>query len=309
MKDYIYLDNEILNSSLAQYEKGLVNNISQGKNTELNDSLENTKTLSKGVDGILGIGAKIVHDTVETNGQELTKGQSETIDYVLNDYAVDLLLQKVKDFSIFKDTVINAFEGDYINQSSKFKIYDFDLISKISASDNLNFLVKELSQEEKKAIKDLRAQLKLIRSQKKGKLTKGEKEEIHNLEKQIKSLEDTSQSLKEFDTVHKGASFAAKIFGNSILIKSENALSICKREYFRLNQAQLSFLTESSRNITIFGVVTAIKEKTHSNGEFNELDSDELNKIPNMFHDIFLSNFDMLHDDDRIIKPIAIFFE
>ncbi|MBD9891099.1 DUF6414 family protein [Enterococcus faecalis] len=307
MKDYIYLDNDFLNSSLAQYEQGLIRNISQGKTSENSQHNEKSKNFSKGVDGILGIGAKLVHDAIESNGQELTKGQSKTIDYVLNDYAVDLLIQKVKDYSIFKDTASSAFEGDFISQSSEFKIYDFDLISKISAPDNLDIFKSELTKGEKEEVNKLRNQLRIIRA--KGKLSPDQKEEIINLEAQIAAAENGLNPLQEFEMIYKGANFANQIFCGSLLIKTTNAISICKRNCFRLDQAQLSFLTESERKIVIFGVVTAIKEKTHSNGEFKEFEIDELNKVPNMFHDIFLSNFGMLHDNDRIIKPIAIFFE
>lgn len=307
MKDYIYLDNDFLNSSLAQYEQGLIKNISQGKTNENSQHNEKSKNLSKGVDGILGIGAKLVHDAIESNGQELTKGQSKTIDYVLNDYAVDLLIQKVRDYSIFKDTASSAVEGDFISQSSDFKIYDFDLISKISAPDNLDIFKSELTKGEKEEVNKIRTQLRIIRANRK--LTPDQKKEIVDLEAQIAAAENGSNPLQEFDMVHKGANFANQIFGGSLLIKTTNAISICKRNCFRLDQAQLSFLTESERKIVIFGVVTAIKEKTHSNGEFKEFETDELNKVPSMFHDIFLSNFGMLHDNDRIIKPIAIFFE
>ncbi|QPB60530.1 DUF6414 family protein [Enterococcus faecalis] len=307
MKDYIYLDNDLLNSTLAQFEEGLTTNISSGKHNEHTTTVENGKSVSKGLDGILNVGAKLVHEAVEANGQELTKGQAETIDYVLNDYAVDLLISKIENFNTYKTQPIDAVEGNFLNYETSFKIYDFDLIKKITNPDNLNIFKEELSKNDAQELKELRNQLSIIRT-KQSKLTQQQKKEIKELESQIQEAQNGG-ALKGFKTIYEGTKFAEQIFENSILVKSSNAISICKRECFRLNQVQLSFLSETTRKIRVFGIINAIKEQTHSKGDFKELDTDELNKIPSMFHDLFLSNFNMLSDEDRIIKPIAIFFE
>ncbi|WP_217925298.1 hypothetical protein [Enterococcus gallinarum] len=76
-----------------------------------------------------------------------------------------------------------------------------------------------------------------------------------------------------------------------------------------MNKAELSFLTESFREIKIIGRVIAIQTTVHPTGNIDEIKENELNRIPSFFHDVFLSNFGMLKADDRILRPIALFFE
>lgn len=307
MKDYIYLDSDLLNSTLAQFGEGLVSGFSNGSQTDTTSEQRTEKSMSKGIEGILSVGARFVHDTVKSSGQNLTKGQSETIDYVLNDYAVDMLIEQMANQKNYSTCAQSASEGDFLNYETNFKIYDFDLIKKVTHSKNLEIFKPELTDKDNQSIKEARKNIALIRKNKN--LTPSQKDEIKRTEEEIDALLKGGANFENFEVINKTATFADEIFQGSIVLKGLSNLCICNRNLFRLDQAQLSFLSESKRDIHILGVVIAIKEKTHADGGFQEMESNELNKVPEMFHDIFLSNFGMLFDGDRIVKPIAIFFE
>lgn len=307
MKDYIYLDEEYLNSALAQYEEGLINSFSKESGTE--GKRQESKELSKdsGIDGIVSIGAKYVKGVREQSGVELTESQTRTIDYVLKDYGVDVLIKKIEDFDTKKEGIDTANEGNFILYTSPFQIYDFNLIANISAEKNISLLKKEPTELERKHIKELRTQIALKRKQKN--LNREEKQEIKEIEEQIVLITEGGIDFSNLEVITKASTFANEIFDNNIVIKSNQALMICRREKFRMNKSELSFLTQSTRQITILGRVIAIQKETHADGNIDKFEEYDMNRIPSVFHDIFLSNFKMLYPNDRIIKPIALFFE
>ncbi len=59
----------------------------------------------------------------------------------------------------------------------------------------------------------------------------------------------------------------------------------------------------------LFGVVSAIKKETHPQGIYTQFRPNDLDQFSSIMFDILLSNFDMLHNNDKVIKPIAIYFE
>lgn len=307
MKDYIYLDEEFLNSVLAQYEEGLISSFSK-ESGSAGVRQESSETMTEGgIDGIVSIGAKYIKGVKEQSGTELTESQSRTIDYVLKDYGVDILLDKLDDYEKKKNSIQDADEGDFVVLSSSFQIYDFNLIANISAQKNMSVFKKEPTEINQSELKEIRNKLRVMRS--KGKLTLEQKNEIVKLEKQIHIAENGGFDDKNFNIINKASSFANEIFDNDIIICGEKLLMICKRSNFRMNKAELSFLTESSRKIKIIGRVIAIQSTIHPTGDFNEIKENELNKIPSIFHDVFLSSFGMLKSNDRILRPIALFFE
>ncbi|CAI3473846.1 hypothetical protein CIRMBP1224_02174 [Enterococcus cecorum] len=127
---------------------------------------------------------------------------------------------------------------------------------------------------------------------------------------EIKSTIDSNKKAKTgYNLINKVSKVADSILGGSIFIKSDNSLSLCKRECFRLSQGQLALLTESKRKINILAIVTAIKDEIHPEGITGDFEPNNMNSIPSLLTDIFLSNFNMISKGDRILTPMAIFFE
>lgn len=303
MKEYIYLDEDALNSTLSQIDGGLLAGISKAKGQGSARQNSGTKATEKGIDGPWILGAKYVKEVSEESGMELTKNQQRTLDYVLNDHAVDYLLEKLKPFPIFKKDILETEEGDIVYFESKFSLYDFSLIKEISSPEN-TVMLTSLDNNEEKKIDELKKKVKLMKS--KLKQHPEMRAEIDSLEEQMKLINERKDI---FNIIFQAAKFSENILGGSLLIKSNNSLSLCKREAFRLNKGQLAMLVDSKRQIKIFGTILADKDEVHPDGDFNELQSSEMNKIPSMFTDLFLSNFGLINSGDKIIKPIAIFFE
>ena len=304
MKDYIYLDTDLLNSTLAQLDEGLLNGFSEGNEQGKINSSGSEKHTSKGLEGVFQVGAKYVKEFTESTSLELTNTQSKALDYVLNDYAVDILLDKIKELDNFNNFVSVASEGDYVHFTSFFKLFDFQMLKKITNEETINLLFEDDSLE----IQDLEKKINLLKAQKGN--SAQFKKELKEKQDLLKEAKRKAKENKEgINTMHKAASFADNILGGSIFVQTSDSLSLCKRECFRLSQGQLTMLAESKRDLTVLGLVSSIKEDTHIDGNFNDFKANDLNKIPSMFTDLFMSNFNLIHNDDRVITPIALFFE
>lgn len=305
MKEYIYFDEDLINSTLAQLDKGLIKNISEGDEQTNSQSEGNSKDTNFGLDGILGVGVQLTGQISKFNSTEYSATQNRMLEYALNDYSVDLIISKIAQTEKFIDNVMQSKEGNIIVFSGDFSIYDFDLIKQITDESIISLLVDD-NYSEKDLIK-FEKQLRQNRS--KVKNTPQIAEEIQRLEEVISAIKSNKESKDAYNIINKASKFADSILGGSIFIKSDNSLSLCKRECFRLNQGQLALLAESKRKINILAIVTAVKDEIHPEGISENFEVNDMNSIPSLFTDIFLSNFNMISEGDRILTPMAIFFE
>ncbi len=283
-KDYIYLDEDLLNSHLAQFEKGLLIKETSERGQESSDSTSGEITGNAGMNGIFGIGLQLQNKVSEGDSSTESEFTKNVVENVLSDYAVDLLIQNCNDNKVLHDFG-SASEGDFVTYSSEFQIYDFGYLKSITDPESLNPILPSAPQKPGSHA---------------GKTAQVEYQ---------KKLEKSKKATNTYKTIHNFSVFADKLFSDSILIKMDGSLAICKRDKLRLNRAQTSFENESNRKIQVFGVVSTVKKETHPHGEFPVFASNDLDKVSSMLFDITLSIFDMLHDNDKIIKPIAIYFE
>ncbi|CAI3453121.1 hypothetical protein V4S36_04000 [Enterococcus cecorum] len=305
MKEYIYFDEDLINSTLAQLDKGLIKNISEGDEQTNSQNSGGSKDTNFGLDGIFGVGVQLTGQISKFNSTEYSATQNRMLEYALNDYSVDLIISKIAQTEKFIDNVMQSKEGNIIVFSGDFSIYDFDLIKQITDKSIISLLVDD-NYSEKDLIK-FEKQLRQNRS--KVKITPQIAEEIQRLEEVISAIKSNKESKEAYNIINKASKFADSILGGSIFIKSDNSLSLCKRECFRLNQGQLALLAESKRKINILAIVTAVKDEIHPEGISENFEVNDMNSIPSLFTDIFLSNFNMISEGDRILTPMAIFFE
>lgn len=305
MKEYIYFDEDLINSTLAQLDKGLIKNISEGDEQTNSQNSGGSKDTNFGLDGIFGVGVQLTGQISKFNSTEYSATQNRMLEYALNDYSVDLIISKIAQTEKFIDNVMQSKEGNIIVFSGDFSIYDFDLIKQITDESTISLLVDDNYSE--KDLTKFEKQLRQNRS--KVKNTPQIAEEIQRLEEVISAIKNNKESKEAYNIINKASKFADSILGGSIFIKSDNSLSLCKRECFRLNQGQLALLAESKRKINILAIVTAVKDEIHPEGISENFEVNDMNSIPSLFTDIFLSNFNMISEGDRILTPMAIFFE
>lgn len=308
MKDYIYLDEELLNSNLAQLQEGLPTSSQVESSTGSLRRSDTEKAVSKGLNNLLGFGSEYLKQNAEIDGFEMTSSQKEVLDSVFHDYAVDLLLKSIPEYEELVTSIDSAEEGNYIFIKDNFNIYDFDHLSKTLDMDKLKPI---MSGQETIELNELR--------NRRSKLQKGRKQNpqlvgnINELNLKIKALEDDQKTslegIKNLELIKIFSDYCNNIFPNSTLIRIKKGLVFARKNWFRNSGEQISLLTESNRKIVVFGIVSSVKEKTYQEVSLVDFRPDQLNIIPSLINDITLSSFNIMQKEDRFIKPIAIFFE
>lgn len=283
-KDYIYLDEEFLNSHLAQFEKGLLIKETDERGMESSDSTNESMDAETGINGILGIGLKLQSKVSEGDSSTESEFTKNIVENVLHDYAVDLLIQHCTDNNILFD-FNTASEGSFVTYSSPFQIYDFNYLKDLTDPNIIGPILPDTPQ--------------------KPSSQSGKRDQIE-YQKQKQALQKCTET---FNLIHNLSVFADKLLSDSLLIKVQKGIIICKRSKLRLNKAQVSFENESNRKIQVFGVVSTKKEETHPQGIFPFFKPSDIDKVSSMLFDITLSSFNILNNNDKIIKPIAIYFE
>lgn len=289
-KDYIYLDDDLLNSHLAQFEKGLLIKETTEHGIENSDSTNSSSRATVGCNGIFGIGVKLQSELTDGNSSMDSEFTKNMVENVLNDYAVDLLIEDCSANSLIK-TLASASEGDFLSFSSEFRIYDFEYLKHITDTQVIKPLLdRDTSPSDPGPQASRQARTEYLKQK-------------QLYDKNTNGAKNGYKMINDFSTI------ADALFDDSVLTKLEGGLAICKRNKLRLNKAQISFENESNRKLHIFGVVSAIKNETHPQGIYSQFKSNDLDKVSSILFDIMLSNFDMLHDNDKVIKPIALYFE
>lgn len=298
MKEYIYVNQQLINSLLAQLDGGITSSI----RNESASGEQDTQTKSDGIELTAGVRA-LINVSVKGDGKDvisnqLSKSQSELVDTVLDDFSIDLLLEKMAD-QISSD-VLTTKEGDFVSSKSDFKILNFKHLSNVVNPETIEKFLDSSSQQ-RRELKRLEA---LPRSTRNTPQIKARIQELKETEK-----ESDDSTLETMSSIHHFSNFVDKIFPDSILIKTTKAISIVPRSDLRINDSELSLLTLSNRKVRVFGLVTSIQNEIHPNGDFDEMQPENIDVIQPMFIDVLLSSFNILESKDRFIRPIAIFFE
>ncbi|MCG5026830.1 hypothetical protein MAH48_14570, partial [Anoxybacillus flavithermus] len=129
MKEIIYLNTEIMNSLIAQLDKGITTYYSleqtiQETNTETSQTTRGKAagfngTVQSGTGNLLSnvslsFGANISGNGNETNGSSraLLEGQRDLLNKAFHDYALNILLQLLKENEKLKTNSCSLAEGD-----------------------------------------------------------------------------------------------------------------------------------------------------------------------------------------------------
>lgn len=306
VREYLYLDKGYLNSLLAQLGGGLM--ISNHQKTGSTENNEENKSIEKngGVGNFLKLGVDLHKSASSGSKSGISNSTEEVIDSVLDDHAVQILQQHLEESTMLDP--LDANEGDFINLSSSFKLYDFKFLSNVLSPDNMNILRRQdPTYKQIQSLKKTNEELSKVRNVPKNSINK-EKLKNKELINELSKSENNS-SWEIYETMYDVATFFNNSFPEIILIKADNSLIYCNRDFFRENSAQLSMLANSERKINIFGSVMSITKKRDENEEFEELPSDSLNIVPSILSTIMLSEFDMLDVDKTIlIRPISVSF-
>ena len=297
LKEIIYLDTKLVNSIIAQNDQGLVLKRAFDKGKTNSNSEETTQATSLNTSGGVTVGANFNVNRGESNTDKQSLVYSETnkelIEVATHDYALDILLE------ILKDEIVNdcADDGQFIQQNDRVTFYDFKKLYESMDTEKLKLLMPDIFQSIEKIEKELSKISKSNKIKFEDKITELQKQLDNSLPKIFKKLNTFSD-------------YMVGLYDGAILAKINNTLSICEPENIRLKPSLLSIMNLSNRKATILGIVVA---KESGNSSIDNLQPDSANEVisnvANSFMKIVITSFDIASKGDYYVRPIAIYFE
>lgn len=297
LKEIIYLDTKLVNSIIAQNDQGLVLKRAFDKGETNSNSEETTQAISLNTSGGVTVGANFNVNRGESNTDKQSLVYSETnkelIEVATHDYALDILLE------ILKDEIVNdcADDGQFIQQNDRVTFYDFKKLYESMDTEKLKFLMPDIFQPIEKIEKELSKLSKSNKIKFEDKITELQKQRDNSLPEIFKKLNTFSD-------------YMVGLYDGAILAKINNTLSICEPENIRLKPSLLSIMNSSNRKATILGIVVA---KESGNSSIDNLQTDSANEVisnvANSFMEIVITSFDIASKGDYYVRPIAIYFE
>lgn len=290
IKDYIYLDETLINSLLAQFKKGLVQSIVKESSSEIDSGEEKINEVNAGLDGFFGFGLKAFRVNSEKEAEYVSKAEKEIINNLLHDYALDMLLEEFKTRHLLFENLVDVSEGMYVRFTSDFTIYDFEYIGLSTSDDALEIVKDSVTEKNKDSIDQMNKKIKEIQNNKRT-ASAAQKARIDlNLKLLKDELQKKANPFKPFEMTHSFTKLCLGIYPETILIKLDEAMVFCDNKMFRMNKSQLTLLQKSKRKLTILGQVVATQEEIT---DFESVNKNGFNieKIPFYMSEVLLSHF------------------
>lgn len=294
MKQFIYLDTDMVNSVIAQKDKSLILGLTKEKEDQTGKSTEKklSGSLSGSVEGGIFKLARASGElsassefSKQNNSQSIFK---EIESRTLHDAAFDIAYEQLK---IEKD--LNALEvGDFIELDRVFEIVDFDYLDGLFVKDGfIDFLKKTAKETTKKtAIGELEKNTGREQRRRYG----------SEIKQTIKEL--MADSDKQYDDVVEIIKLLKSIIPYSKLLVSYDGYIIpLEEQYFRVNPKILGFMYGG--DMRCVGYVTNLVGKDTEPDSLNIFSSLQF-MVNEVFRKILPTNEDNLY----IIHPIAVYY-
>ena len=264
MKQFLYLDTDIINSIIAQTEKGLVQSLSdeevstETETDSLNASIKGTGTIGGSIVKLAKAEANLSGSLESIEGGSLSSTSRQMISKTLHDAAFDIAYTYISPSEIELQSQSNDETGNYVELTRVFDFVDLDYLEKLFEKDGIIEFIKKTSAEQ------IEAEAEKVK-------------EGHNREQLRKAGINFKQEIKKaIDANNKQYDDIAVIIKamrglipyNRMLISSDGYLVPLNTKYFRVDPLDLGF--KYGGEITCVGMITnIIGEDTNPNNENN----------------------------------------
>ena len=300
MKQFLYLDTDLVNSIIAQHGKGLIDAVT----TEKENITDNEGKKSVSAKTLGEAGAKIWKLTnaevkLSLKGSlEGTKSEHDTtkeiIAKTLHDAAFDMAYDAINPIVI--DSEKNDVDpGSYIEMKRVFDFVDFQYLENLFSKDGIVELLKKY---EKEKI------LKSAENYKENSLNRCNRRNSSGKAVDKNALEIINHSNKQYDEIHE----IIKAIGNIIpfermLVSYDGYLIPTEDKYFRINPSALGFMYGGE--IKCVGMITNIIGKdTNPNDEANVFAT-----LQYSMNEVLRQILPTKEENMYVVSPIAIYYE
>lgn len=298
MKEIIYLDTKLVNSLLAQIDQGLIlKQIAEENNSQgTHEETSNQESYSAG--GKLGAAlfsgnVSNTEITADKTALVYSSGNRELVETAIDDFSLDLLLDKIKpDIK----TIENVTEGEIVKEIDDLTIYDFSMLKNTMDIDSLEIFLPDIVEDYRKAEKELK------------KISQANKEKHAFKIAEIKAMLENS-FIFNVSRINKMSQYVESLLSDCSILKIGTSLCICEEQNTRIPKSSLALLNASKRKATILGIAAAEIETDLEFLNFGGSPSRILSHGPSMFINMVTNSFDITKEGDRFVRPIAIYFE
>ncbi len=296
MKQFIYLDTDIVNSIIAQKEKGLV--LETASEHEDTAGKENTKTGSVSLDGSAGGGiwkfAQMQAELSGTGGLELNSHSQTVLKEIatktLHDAAFDIAYEQIaKEHDLKAD---NVDLGSFVELTQAFEFVDLVYIDGLfSEGGFINFLKKSEKEKEGQLFdKSIAEELNRGQQRKNSGEIKRERQKVLDaVDKQYDEIVEIIKAIRQM------------IPYSRMLVSPDGYLIPLEDKYFRDNPQTMGFKHG--------GYVTCVGYVTNVIGESAAPLSDNIfSQLQGMVNQALVSLLPTKEKDLFVVHPIAIYY-
>lgn len=298
MKQFLYLDTDIVNSIIAQAEKGLVTSMSN--ENETSDTEETTLSSSAAVDGKIGGSLfKLVKAEADMTGKlesaenaVTTYASREIVAKTLHDAAFDIACSKIPLSLVEQGDQSYDETGNYIQLTRVFDFVDFDYLEGLFDKNGvIDFIKKsEASQIEAKA-EELKATTNREQFRKTG----------NNFKSEVNKL--IADNDKQYDDILSIVKMMRNLIPyKRMLISNDGYLVPLSDKYFRVDYSDIGF--KYGGDITCVGMITNIIGEDCDPCDENNIFA----TLQQASTDILRNILPTKEENICVIHPIAIYY-
>lgn len=297
MKQFIYLDTDIVNSIIAQKEKGLV--LETASEHEDTAGKENTKTGSVSLDGSVGGGiwkfAQAQAELSGTGGVELNSHSQTVLKEIatktLHDAAFDIAYEQIK--AECDTALANVDLGSFVELTQSFDFVDLEYIENLFSEKNSLLAYMKKSEKEKieaQAAQEISETFNREQQRQNGnEIKKRVKELVEASNKQYEEIADIVKAMRQL------------VPYTRMLVSPDGYLIPLEDKYFRDNPQTMGF--KHGGYVTCVGYVTNVIGKTSTPNADNIFA-----QLQFMVNQVLISILPTREKDLCVIHPIAIYY-
>lgn len=265
MNQFIYLDNDIVSSIIAQKDNGLVKDI-KTENTDMSNSKKHN-SLGTDIEGraeggllkVASLEAQVKIDARFENEKDVSKTTREIIEKTMHDAAFNIVYEHIKAKKVQDGGPNNIECGSYVEIKRIFDFVDLNYLEGLFSEDGLiEYIKKSTSEEIKKNMKEQKGDLNRQQRRNNG-------NQLDSLIK--KAIEENN---KNYDNMCEMIKMLKKMIPYSrMLISNDGYLIPMDEKYFRVNPTSIGFMYGGE--IICVGMVTNLIGKISNPNNDNNI--------------------------------------
>ena len=294
MKQFLYLNTDMINSIIAQEHNGLIQkyikDVENTKSKSVSDSVNNKISMGGniGIKKLVEVEASFESELADSTKHGHQRVVSKVYEKTLHDASFDIAVDIIKpiDLPFGKEADL----GDYVTMGRIYDFIDIDLLKRLFSKDGFaDCLVKQREQDVKKEIQE--------------KTNRAQRRENENRIKQF-IIEKNNDIKAQYDSIEVMINALSELLPfDRLLFAGDGYIIPVEEAYFRVNPKGLGL--SYSGELKVVGIVTNVIGADTKPSEPNNLFENIQYGINELIRGLLPTKDDNLY----VVTPIAVYYE